>query len=60
MTNGQERKTGFALLSKEARHAVAVKGGKANTNRNRWTSAEAKVYGKKGGRKGGKAPRRKK
>jgi hypothetical protein len=56
----KKRKRGFALLSKEERHAVAVKGGKANVNRNRWDSAEAKVYGRKGGKIGGRAPRKRK
>jgi hypothetical protein len=51
---------GFARLTKEERHAVAVKGGLAAKNRYKWSSDEAKVYGRKGGKIGGKAPKKRK
>jgi hypothetical protein len=60
MAKKKRKPRGFALLTKEERHAIAVKGGTANVNRPRWTPTEAKVYGKKGGRIGGRAPKKRK
>jgi general stress protein YciG len=42
-------KRGFASLTSERRHELAVKGGKANENRHRFTPKEAKAAGRKGG-----------
>jgi len=50
-----KKKGGFALLSKKKLREISVKGGKANTNRHKFTRAEAVKYGRKGGLASAKA-----
>ena len=45
----QKQKRGFALFSPEKLLAASIKGGKANTNRYKWTSRTARAAGRLGG-----------
>ena len=49
-TSSSRRGRGFASLSEEERSRIARMGGKAARNRHRWTSEEAQIVGRKGGR----------